>query len=157
MKITFAGNLIASEPPEGGTHAVTGFKPKAKTNVIYPKYLRAEYDTPIPRGNRVTTLTGTITPSPAPTLEAAMLALEALYGSLPESGDLVKTINGNTVTYPGAVLESFEAMEDVNGVSYGYRLTFLAGQPSAYAPAAVLGTGTGNILGTGTGAELGIG
>jgi len=155
MKITYNGVVIAAEPPDGGTDAVTGFKPKAKTNVFDPKFLRAAYDTPIPRGNRVITLTGTITPSPSPTLEAAMLALEMLYGSLPESGDLVKTINGNTVTYPAAVLETFVALEDRNGVSIGYQLTFIAGAPSVATPGGVIGGPDGDSLGTETGDQIG--
>jgi hypothetical protein len=155
MKLTYNGVVIAAEPPDGGTDAVTGFKPKGVPLTQKSEPIRARYATTIPRGNRLVTLTGVIAPTPGPTLEAALIAAETMYGSLPDSGDLVKTINGSSVTYPGAVLGPFEVLEDFNGVSYGFRLTFFVGQPSADSPGGTLGTEPGVSLGTESGDSFG--
>lgn len=131
MKILFANIPIAVGPDFNGFDAVTGFKPKGKSNNQKAGWMRAPYDTIFPRGNRTITLTGMVQPTPAPTLEQAMLVLENLYGTLPDQGDLVKMVGASAVTYPAAVLESFEAVENVNGIAYAFKLTFLAGKPSS--------------------------
>jgi len=135
MKILFANIPIAVGPDFDGFDAVTGFKPKGKGTSQKGGFIRAPYDKLFARGNRVNTLTGTVQPTPKASLDDAMLALETLYGSLPDQGDLVKlTSGGASVTYPNALLDSFEPVEDVNGIAYAFRLTFLAGKPTSYDP-----------------------
>ena len=70
------------------------------------------------------TLVGTIAPAPAQTLAARMQELETWYGSVPDQGDLVKTVDGESITYPDACLEIFRALKKpITGVAYGYELT----------------------------------
>jgi hypothetical protein len=134
MKILFANIPIAVGPDFGGFAAVKGFKPKGKGNSQKAGWMRAPYDTIFTRANRVITLSGTVEPPPLPTLEEALLAMENLYGSLPDQGDLVKMVGASLVTYPNAHLDSFDSVDDVNGEAYAFKLTFSAGKPTSYDP-----------------------
>jgi hypothetical protein len=46
MKITFAGTVIAQEFSDGGTDAVTGFKPQARSKTQTVDLLRGSYANP---------------------------------------------------------------------------------------------------------------
>jgi hypothetical protein len=127
MKITFAGTPIASESPEGGTDAVAGFVPKGSQVVQWIEPLRAPDATPIARGNRKQTLTGTIWLAQTDTLAEAMLLRGLIFTQLPRSGPLVFVVQGSALTYANAVLTSFDSIANAKGVAVAYQLTFSVG------------------------------
>jgi hypothetical protein len=131
VKITFNGITLAADFSDGGTDSVDGFLiPSGKQNVQWAEALRATDAIPIARGNRKHTLTGTIIPQTADTLEDAMIAKGLIFVQLPSTGALSFYRNGKEITFPIAVLESIEVLKDsTRGISYGYQLTFQCNAP----------------------------
>lgn len=159
MKVIFNGVPLASDYSDGGFEAVQGFTVDEAEQVIQSvQYLRDTDETDYPRYNRKRTLSGTIIPAAAPTLDAAMKARATLYDSLPSQGALVTIQGVEVITWPNAILRSYKKLT-LAGVSYGFTLTFSPNGPGVPSTlTTVLGTGSGGaVLGTGTGGELGTG
>jgi hypothetical protein len=126
MQLTFAGTVIAQEPTEGGTDAVTGFMPKRHATVQWAEFLRSTDATPLARLNRKRSLSGTIVYGPFSTLSSAAQKLLLNYDALPDSGPLVLLVGGINTSFGVAVLESVEAKQRM-GVTVSATLTFQVG------------------------------
>jgi hypothetical protein len=129
MQITFAGTVIAQEPDFLGFDAVQGFRlPKRQVNQTWDEFLRGADAIPQSRSpNRKRILSGTITPAPADSQAEALLLLGSTYDNLPDKGVLIVQIGTAVITYSDAVLQSPEELEDPQGFSYGFRLSFAVG------------------------------
>lgn len=152
MQITFAGTIIAQEPTEGGTDAITGFMPKRKANVQWAEPLRATDAVPFARVNRKRSLTGTITPGQFGSLATAATKLLLNFDTLPDSGALIISVGGTNFNFGDAVLESVDAVKR-NGVTVIYTLTFQVGPGSNTGSSSLLDD-LGNPLTDNTGANL---
>ena len=127
MKITFADYTIATVPDFNGLDAVTGFVPKGTQAVQWLEPLRAPDATPVARGNRKQTITGTVLLSPKANLGSAMILRGLIFTQMPSKGALVLQIDGRQLTYPNAVLVGFEPVKDAKGISCGFQFTFNVG------------------------------
>jgi hypothetical protein len=128
MQITFAGQVIAQEPDQNGTDHVNGFLPDGDQDVQVAKFTRAVDAELFPRGNRVFTLTGTITPVPFASNGAAVLDMMTRFAGLPTAGPLEFLQDSQTVVYGWAALKKLRSVSR-DGVSVTYELTFLAVRP----------------------------
>ena len=63
MKLTYNGVVLAAEPDFGGFDAIEGFDLGGEPTIDWAAYTRAEYQEPMPRGQRKLTITGTVRPA----------------------------------------------------------------------------------------------
>jgi hypothetical protein len=132
MQVTYAGQVIATEPDQGGLDGIQDFTPgggKQLTQASTPT--RATDAQTFPRGNRKRSITGSVILSTQADLETALRLRGSFYDGLPPVGDLVLILGETTLTYAGAVLEMCEVLKNQQGVSVGFKFTFIPQGPVA--------------------------
>lgn len=131
MRILFGGMVVADEPfGEGGS--CTLLVPSGQQAVDVRERLRAAWASPKARGNRLHDITVDVTLSPEATLADAAMALLQYFASIPTEGALAVGKGGKVTVFAESVFSGFQAQER-RGVTNGYRLTFVASQPTAVA------------------------
>jgi len=124
MQITFADQIIAQEPPEGGFDAVTGFIPNRKSNLQWREGLQLAEALPKARFNRKRTLAGTVTLCYANEAAAAQGVL-LFMDVIPDEGALKVLAYGAETTFAKAVITDVSASR--LGITVFAKLTFAVG------------------------------
>ncbi|MGV3664265.1 MAG: hypothetical protein ACO1TE_29100 [Prosthecobacter sp.] len=127
LDVTFAGMSLASAVTMAGTWAAD-FAPAGEQAVEPLEALRADWAEPVARGNRLETLTLTLTPPPAADVHEAFVELAYYFSRLPSEGALRIRSGGKVVRYPTAALASHRPRPR-RGLSNQYTVTWLVGKP----------------------------
>jgi|GEM_PF-3941795 len=126
MTVTFDGVVLADGESRTATVA-SGLAPSGVLGLEVLEFLRADWATPVARGNRVVTLPLVIALPPAESFGAALLQSMMFFSVLPAEGALVIEHAGYRITCAQAVCAACKQQGSIEGISNAIALQFTCG------------------------------